>query len=148
MFGKSKRNTETRRHDAEPPESPAPPPIERTPLPRVLQEPVVKPSIITDSVNFVGDLRSIGPLHIDGQAKGTIEAESVTVGTVGAFDGTVNCKKLHIKGRLSGEINCDELIIGDEAQVKGSLSCKTIRIRRGARVAGDFAVIAATLAQA
>jgi cytoskeletal protein CcmA (bactofilin family) len=104
-------------------------------------QPEIKPSLISDAVSFVGELTSKGALQIDGSAKGTIRADSVTVGADGALDGAVSCKKLHVKGNFSGTVVCDELIIADEASVEGSLTYKSILIQRGARVAGEFFVV-------
>jgi len=120
---------------------PAQPPAERAPMLGGLQAPVVKPSIISDAVSFVGEFTSKGALHIDGNAKGTIEAESVTVGTGGSLEGKVSCRKLHVKGRFSGTVVCDELVINEEADVAGSLSYRTIFVQRGAHVVGEFYVI-------
>ncbi len=144
MFGKSKlvADPKPRAPSAPAPaSSSAPAPVERAPALGVLPAAIIKPSIISDAVNFIGDLRSEGALHIDGNAKGTIEADSVTVGTSGSLEGTVSCKKLHIKGNLAGNVTCDELVISHEAHVAGTLAYKTILIQRGARVVGEFCVI-------
>jgi cytoskeletal protein CcmA (bactofilin family) len=148
MFGKSKLSADARplfpvpsTPPSVPVSAPAAAPVERPPVLSIVQAPVVKPSIISDVVSFVGEFRSTGALHIDGNAKGTVEAESVTVGTGGSLEGTVRCKKLHVKGSLQGNVTCDELIISNEGQVAGALTYKTILVQRGARVAGEFSVI-------
>jgi cytoskeletal protein CcmA (bactofilin family) len=144
MFGKSKLVADSPRvktiNPAPAAEPPAAPPPAQAPVLGVLQ-PQIKPSVISDAVSFVGELTSKGPLHIDGSAKGTIRAESVTVGASGVLDGAVSCKKLHVKGNFSGSVICDELVIADEASVEGSLTYKSILVQRGAQVAGEFFVI-------
>jgi cytoskeletal protein CcmA (bactofilin family) len=104
-------------------------------------EPQVKPSIISDAVCFVGELTSKGAIHIDGNAKGTVEAESVTVGTGGSLDGKVSCRKLHIKGKFSGSAICDDLIIGEEANVSASLTYKTLVVQRGAQLNAEVVIL-------
>ena len=106
-----------------------------------LQTPEFKPSVISDAVHFVGEMRSKGAIHIDGDARGVIEAESVTVGAGGSLDGKVACRKLHVKGHLSGEVVCDELLITDAARVQGTLRYRTILMSRGTSVTGDLQVI-------
>lgn len=101
----------------------------------------IRPSIISDAVCFVGDLTSKGAIHIDGSAKGTVEAETVTVGTGGSLDGKVSCRKLHVKGSFFGIAVCDELIIGEEASVKASLTYKTLLVQRGAQVDGEVFIV-------
>jgi cytoskeletal protein CcmA (bactofilin family) len=142
MFGKSKTTTESGNSlSAADPAAAMPTFLVRPPPPPAISEPVVKPSIISDAVDFVGDFRTKGALHIDGRAEGTIEAESITVGPTGSVEGTVHCGRLHVKGRFHGKVTCNDLIITDEAQVSGSMSYKTIIIQRGARVTGDFIVL-------
>ena len=114
-----------------------PPPV---PLLAAL-EPQIKPSIISDAVCFVGELTSKGAIHIDGNAKGTVQAESVTVGTAGSLDGKVSCRKLHVKGSFSGTAICDDLIIGGEANVQASLTYKTLQVERGAQVNGEVVIV-------
>jgi cytoskeletal protein CcmA (bactofilin family) len=109
--------------------------------PTAIAEPVLKPSVISDVVDFVGQFKTKGALHIDGRAKGTIEAESITVGPTGSVDGTVHCVRLHVKGRFHGRVTCEDLIVNDEAYLSGSMSYKTIIIQRGAHVTGDFVVL-------
>ena len=106
-----------------------------------LEAPQVKPSIISDAVSFVGEITSRGAIHIDGDARGTITAESLTIGSGGSLNGKVACRKLHIKGRFQGSAVCDELTITDEARVEGSLGYRTILMQKGARVTGELSVI-------
>jgi cytoskeletal protein CcmA (bactofilin family) len=149
MFARSKRSGDTTSDDEPGSRAYAPAPAPRAPAPPVpaprggLQEPAIKPSIISDAVTFVGELSSKGALHIDGSATGTIEAESITVGPSGRLEGNVRCGTLHVKGRFSGTAVCDELIIAEAAWVEGSMTYRTILAQRGARVLGDFAVAGA-----
>lgn len=141
MFGKSKPSTERASPEIKPraPSAPAEP-LERHPALAVLPESKVKPSIISDAVDFVGEFRTKGALHVDGNARGSIDAECVTVGSTGSVQGTVHCGRLHIKGKFSGDAVCDDLLITEEATVEGSLTFRSILVQRGARIAGDFFV--------
>jgi cytoskeletal protein CcmA (bactofilin family) len=116
--------------------------VDRKPVIAGLTEVVVKPSVLSDAISISGDIRTKGALHIDGYAKGTIDAGSVTIGGGGLFEGTIRCGRLHVKGIFSGNGACEDLVVSEEAQVAvGSLSYKTIAIQRGARVAGDLVLI-------
>jgi cytoskeletal protein CcmA (bactofilin family) len=106
-----------------------------------LEAPSVKPSIISDAVSFVGEITSRGAIHIDGDARGTVTAESLTIGAGGALNGKVACRKLYIKGRFQGSAVCDELTITEEARVEGSLGYRTILMQKGAQVTGELLVI-------
>lgn len=145
MFGKLKPKTEAPAPTAAARvRVPAPEPDERHPAAAVLAEPRLKPSVLSDSVDFIGELRSLGALHVDGSFKGAVDAESVTIGATGAIEGTVHCGKLHIKGKFSGDVVCDDLVITEEAYVEGSLSFRSILVQRGARLVGDFLMREAT----
>lgn len=116
---------------------------EASPSPAPLLAPLqaqVNPSVISDAVIFVGNLISKGAIHIDGSARGTVEADAVTVGAAGSLDGKVSCRKLHVKGNLSGSAVCDDLIIDDAANVTASLTYKTLLVQRGAQVNGELFV--------
>lgn len=139
MFAKSKVSNNpaaARAPAAQAPEEPAF--LDRRPAPPVLVEPEIKPSVISDAVEFVGDLKSRGALHIDGRTQGTVQAESVTVGSSGSLQGTVRCSKLHVKGRLLGRAYCNELTVAREAVVEGELHFREILVQRGARVTGTL----------
>lgn len=100
-----------------------------------------RPSIISEAVCFVGEFTSRGAIHIDGSAKGSVEAETVIVGAGGSLDGKVSCRKLHVKGNFSGSVICDDLIIGEDASVKASLTYKTLLVQRGAHVDGEVLIV-------
>jgi cytoskeletal protein CcmA (bactofilin family) len=133
MFGKSKINAESG-------PTTAPPASERHPAAAVLPESRIKPSVISDAVEFVGEFRTRGALHVDGSAEGAIDAESVTIGSTGTVQGTVHCGRLHIKGKFTGDAVCDDLLVATEATVAGSLTFRSILVQRGAHIAGDFFV--------
>jgi len=100
-----------------------------------------RPSIIGKAVCFDGDFSSKGAIRIDGSAKGTVEAETVTVSGTGSLDGKVNCRRLHVKGSFSGSVICDDLIISEAAHVKASLTYKTLLVQRGAHVDGEVLIV-------
>jgi len=146
MFGKSRQESEPKAAPWKalggmPGRDPAPAPVADRSLVSGLEEPAIKPSIVSDAVVFVGDIASKGALHIDGSAKGTVTADSVTVGPGGELEGEVRCRKLHVKGRVNGSVICEELIVADAARVDGSMSYRTIQMHRGARVAGEMSIV-------
>jgi cytoskeletal protein CcmA (bactofilin family) len=100
-----------------------------------------RPSVIGEAVCFVGDFTSKGAIRIDGDAKGTVQAESVTVSGTGSLDGRVSCRKLHVKGNFSGSVICDDLIISEAAHVKATLTYKTLLVQRGAHVDGEVLIV-------
>lgn len=113
---------------------------------RVLGSPVrvndasAKPSIISEGFNFTGDIVSRGTLNIDGQIKGTVKVDAVTVGPNGVVDGTLECSKLLVKGVLRGTAECDDLQIDSTATVDGTISYRVFAVQRGANITGELLV--------
>ncbi len=98
----------------------------------------LKPSIISEGFEFIGEIRSAGYLTIDGVVRGTLALHSIQIGTSGVLDGNVTCDTMNVKGNFSGKLDCRDLTIGSRAVVEGDVSFKSITIQRGGVVKGDM----------
>lgn len=99
-----------------------------------------KPSIVSEGFSFTGDIVSAGTLHIEGQIKGTIKVDAVTIGPSGAVDGSIACTRLHVKGRFKGTAECDDLQVDSSATVDGFVGYKVLTAQRGANIVGELLV--------
>jgi len=99
-----------------------------------------KPSIISEGFSFIGDIVSAGTLHIEGQIKGTVKVDAVTIGPSGAVDGSIACARLHVKGRFKGTAECDDLQVDATATVDGFVGYKVLTAQRGANIVGELLV--------
>ena len=98
----------------------------------------LKPSIISEGFEFIGEIRSNGYLTIDGTVRGTLSLHSIQIGVSGVLDGNVNCDTMNVKGNFSGALDCRDLTIGSRAVVDGKVSFKSITIQRGGVVKGEL----------
>jgi cytoskeletal protein CcmA (bactofilin family) len=98
----------------------------------------LKPYIISEGFEFIGEIRSKGSITVDGKLKGTVSVQSLTIGSTGSVDGNVTADNINVKGQLSGQIECRDLVIGGRAVVEGSLSYSNLAIQRGGIIKGDL----------
>ena len=98
----------------------------------------LKPSVISEGFEFIGEIRSNGYLTIDGTVRGKLSLHSVQIGSTGTLDGNLVCETVHVKGNFSGSLDCSDLTIGSRAIVDGKLSYKSITIQRGGIVKGEL----------
>ena len=98
----------------------------------------LKPSIISEGFEFIGEIRSNGYLTIDGTVRGTLSLHSIQIGVTGVLDGNVTCDTMNVKGNFSGSLDCRDLTIGSRAVVDGKVSFKSITIQRGGVVKGEL----------
>lgn len=98
----------------------------------------LKPSIISEGFEFIGEIRSNGYLTIDGTVRGTLSLHSIQIGVPGVLDGNVTCDTMNVKGNFSGALDCRDLTIGSRAVVDGKVSFKSITIQRGGIVKGEL----------
>jgi cytoskeletal protein CcmA (bactofilin family) len=98
----------------------------------------LKPSIISEGFEFIGEIRSNGYLTIDGTVRGTLALHSIQIGVSGVLDGNVVCDTMNVKGNFSGALDCRDLTIGSRAVVDGKVSFKSITIQRGGVVKGEL----------
>ncbi len=98
----------------------------------------LKPSIISEGFEFIGEIRSSGYLTIDGTVRGTLSLHSIQIGVTGVLDGNVTCDTMNVKGNFSGSLDCRDLTIGSRAVVDGKVSFKSITIQRGGVVKGEL----------
>lgn len=98
----------------------------------------LKPSIISEGFEFIGEIRSNGYLTVDGIVRGTLSLHSIQIGVAGVLDGNVTCDTMNVKGNFSGSLDCRDLTIGSRAVVDGKVSFKSITIQRGGVVKGEL----------
>ena len=96
----------------------------------------MKPSIISEGFEFIGEVRSQGDLTVDGTLRGTLSLNTVLVGAGGVLEGDVSCNRMCVKGRFSGHLECMDLIVGSDAVVDGNIAFKSITIQRGGVIKG------------
>jgi len=98
----------------------------------------LKSSLISEGVEFKGDMKSPGSLTVDGAIKGNLVVQVLWIGATGSVDGSVTADTINVEGCLSGAAECKDLVIGGSAVVDCKLSYSTITIQRGGTIKGDI----------
>ena len=98
----------------------------------------MKPSIISEGFEFIGEVRSQGDLTVDGILRGTLSLNTVLVGAGGVLEGDVSCNRMCVKGMFSGNLECMDLIVGSDAVVDGNIAFQSITIQRGGIIKGKL----------
>lgn len=98
----------------------------------------LKPSMISEGVEFNGDIKSNGSLTVDGSITGQITVDNMIVGMTGSVSGTIIAKSINVKGQLAGNVSCSDIIVGSRSVVDGNLTYSSITIQRGGVIKGDL----------
>ena len=98
----------------------------------------MKPSIISEGFEFIGEVRSQGDLTVDGILRGTLSLNTVLVGAGGVLEGDVSCNRMCVKGMFSGRLECIDLIVGSAAVIDGNIAFQSITIQRGGVIKGKL----------
>ncbi len=99
---------------------------------------LMKPSIISEGFELIGDLISTGVVHVEGSVRGKLALSTITIGSKGVVEGTIQCETLHVKGRFSGTAHCRELTLSADATVDGQVYYSTLAVQRGAKISGEL----------
>ena len=101
-------------------------------------------TVIGPQTVLEGDIRFNGGLHIDGQVKGNIHAESgskavLTVSERGHIEGDVRVPNLVLNGSVQGNVYASERVeLASHARVTGNLYYSLIEMAMGAEVNGNL----------
>lgn len=94
-------------------------------------------TIIAAGSRLAGDLVLQNTLHIDGALQGTVTSSSnISIGTSGAFVGTIKAKHVLVCGTVEGDLDCDCIEITQTGSVTGDLVCRELVVESGARFSG------------
>lgn len=99
---------------------------------------LMKPSIISEGFELIGDLISTGVVHVEGSVRGKLALSAITIGSKGVVEGTIQCETLHVKGRFSGTAHCRELTLSADATVDGQVYYAVLAVQRGAKISGEL----------
>jgi len=99
-----------------------------------------QPSIISSGMDVSGQLRSDGPIHVEGRIEGSLESDEVLIGATGEVTGEVQASQLSIHGAFEGDGVCERLTIGPSASYRGSLDCESLELATGGILVGKVRV--------
>jgi len=94
-------------------------------------------SLIGESLQIEGDLRSSGSIDVAGLINGCVFVSEMTVSETGSIRGSIESDTIEINGHVEGKITADSVIIGKSAVIKGDIFFKnTLKTEEGADIDG------------
>ena len=95
-------------------------------------------SIITQGIDFTGEVNTEGDIHLDGNMKGTIKANEVVIGPNGNFDGEIISDKLKISGLIKGKFTIKHLFVKKDGLLQGKAKYEVIVVETGGKIQGEL----------
>ena len=96
------------------------------------------PSIISESCECKGNLKTSGEVQVDGTLHGDITAKQIIIGESGKVRGNATANFFRICGKIEGDVKAETIEITESAKVKGNIYKKTISIEHGANIIGNI----------
>ena len=95
-------------------------------------------SIITQGIDFTGEVNTEGDIHLDGNMRGTIKANEVVIGQNGIFEGEIISNVLIVNGKVKGKFNIKNLNIRKDGTLSGKAKYLNVTIESGGKVLGEL----------
>ncbi len=92
------------------------------------------PSIISKDLELIGNLKSKGSIEIEGNVKGDIEADTVSIREDGKVNGNIRAKIINVKGTFNGIATCEKINISDTAKIIGEINYTSLSADYGASI--------------
>ncbi|MGB3455852.1 MAG: polymer-forming cytoskeletal protein [Litorimonas sp.] len=94
------------------------------------------PTLISQDLSIVGDLKTDGEIHIDGRLDGNLTAGKVTIGEQGAVNGSIVCTTIVIRGKVTGKVDASSIELTETSNVQGDLIQDQLIVANGAFLDG------------
>ena len=92
------------------------------------------PSIISNNLIINGDLVSKGNVEIEGEIKGNITADLISIRETGKVNGDIKAKTINIKGCFNGKAIAEKINISEHAKLNGELEYVSLAVDYGANI--------------
>lgn len=98
------------------------------------------PTLIAAGTTIDGDVRSKGPVHVEGRIQGAIESDdTVQVNSTGAVEGDIDSLEVMIAGQVKGNVSARNRVrIQEGCRMSGDIRAERIQIDEGARMEGHL----------
>lgn len=95
-------------------------------------------TIIPAGARISGDLLIDGPLHIDGDYEGLLDAQGeLMVSKSGRFKGRARAKVVTLSGSFDGELHCESLSLINGGVFRGRVYCEQFHLDDRAQFLGE-----------
>jgi cytoskeletal protein CcmA (bactofilin family) len=95
------------------------------------------PSILSNDLTVVGNIRTQGDIQIEGKVEGDIRAHQLIIGQTATINGEIVADEVVVHGRVVGRVRGLKVRLTASARVEGDIIHKTIAIESGAHFEGS-----------
>lgn len=96
------------------------------------------PSLLSKTLKVEGNLFSEGTVEIEGQIRGNIKGDIVTLRENANVEGDIRANIVNIKGYFKGQIFAEKVNISREARIFGNIQYFSLTVEDGASIEGQF----------
>lgn len=98
------------------------------------------PTVIAPGTEVEGDIRSEGPIHVEGRLQGGVRSEgTVQVDSAGTVEGDIDSAEVILSGEVRGNVSARQRVrLQDGCRVSGDIRAERIQIDEGARMDGHL----------
>lgn len=94
------------------------------------------PSIISQDLKIVGDLKSNGDIQVDGTVEGDINSRLLIVGAGARTEGSIKAETVRVSGAVHGQITAKSVTLDKTAKVVGDVIHESLTMESGAFLEG------------
>ena len=102
------------------------------------------PSIISQDLKIVGNLKSNGDIQVDGTVEGDIDSRLLIVGTGARIEGSIKADSVRVSGNVHGQIKAKSVTLDKTAKVIGDVVHESLTMEAGAYLEGGVRRIEAS----
>lgn len=106
------------------------------PKQEIRSERVQGASRISSDLIIQGNVESTGVIIVDGQVRGDIKGETVSIDENGLVEGLINGKIVAVGGVLNGDVECSLLTVTETGRINGSINYERLDVDAGAKISG------------
>lgn len=107
-------------------------PAPQADAPRPAARPQKGASLIAADMSLEGNISGGGEIHIDGNVKGDVRVEHVTVGDGGQVDGGIYAEAVEVRGKVVGSITAKQVRLYGACHVDGDITHEQLAMETGA----------------
>ena len=98
------------------------------------------PTLVAAGTIIDGDVKSKGPIHVEGRIKGGVESEDTgPVNASGSGEGDIDSVEVMIAGQVKGNVSARNRVrIQEGCRMSGDIRAQRIQIDEGARMEGHL----------
>ena len=103
-------------------------------------ERIMAKTYLSSDFKLNGNIKSQGDIEIDGQIKGKVVGNSVSVLAAGSVDGSISGTSISVDGKANGVISASEVAVASSGTIMADITYETLSTEKGAKLQGNLKV--------